>query len=232
MKKNINILYLLLALLTITTSCNSDIEDANKFNSSSDELVTDKMWLLKDYSLFITKGIYNNAYEKQYGNIDYEAARNVMLNYGFNDPTIDLSPCFGLTYTRTIENNLDKDLKEQLTSNQYALITELISKEKITDKDLKATREKALTLEKPEQELVIYILDASQAIIDGVMQGISEVTTATRANEGSKFACNLASGAVGAVTGFLAGCLSGPAAGIVAPIVSTTVGAYISTKAC
>lgn len=212
------------------TSCNSDGEITNK--STDNESTTDAIWLLKDYSLFITKGIYNNAYEKQYGNIDYEAAKNVMLSYAFTESAIDLSPCFELTYTRTSGNDLDKELKEQLTNNQYTLLKELISKEKLTDKDLEDIRKKTLTLEKSEQELILYILDASQAIIDGVMSGISEVTTLTRANESSKFACNLAAGAVGAVTGFLAGCLSGPAAGIVGPVVSTTVGAYISTKAC
>lgn len=232
MKKNISLLLLLLALLTINTSCDSNDEAPSSSTLQNHAPTTDAMWLLKDYSIFITKGIYNNAYEKQYGNVDYEAARKIMLSYTFTDPTIDLSPCFELAYTRSKANDLDTELKQQLTSNQYALVKELISKEELTDKDLEDIRRKVSTLETSEQDLIIYILDASQAIIDGIMSGVYEVETSTRASEGSKFACNLAAGAVGAVTGFLAGCLSGPAAAIVSPIVSTTVGAYISTKAC
>ena len=112
----------------------------------------------------------------------------------------------------------------------------MMSMDTMTGEDLNKFRNKASLLSLPEQELIFYIIDSSDAIINGIMTSLDLLNpNFTRANQHA-FGCNIAAGAIGSVCGFLAGALCSvatPVVGIIAgAAVSTVVGAAISTAAC
>jgi len=223
------LIFITSSLLPTFTSCsNNEYVDSK---STTESVAVDTFKILEKYSSSITKSIYEKAYDKNNELIDYEKAKEIMLNYKFEDKNIDLSPCFSPTYTRSTG---EVNIKDYLSEGQYKILETYLLKDKVTDQDLILAKQNAVLLPNDEQQIVIYIIDATMSITNGIFQEISNLAVNTRAakRESVTFVCNLGAGMIGAVTGFLAGCFTGPAAPLVGSIVSTAVGAYISTKAC
>lgn len=99
--------------------------------SSKDNTLDASLDLLKDYSSFITKNIYEKAYDKNDELIDYEKARDVMLSYEFYDKKIDLLPCFSITTSRSVKD-INDEIKGYFSQSQFNILEKYLLKSKVT----------------------------------------------------------------------------------------------------
>lgn len=232
-----SVLFAIVALGGLFVACDNEMQSVE--NSKQEKTEQADLEVLKSFAKYVTKEVYSKAYDKETGDIDIEKYDQIILSYKLNKP-IDLSKSFEQPILSRGSNDIYDNIanSNQLTDRQKDFFNKLLTLKQPSLADYQALKIEASSWQTDEKILIIQSIDNIIAIINGIEEGLSDITglqaIQTRRASSQSYMCNAGVSMISAVTGFLAGALTAPTGvgGFVGVIVSTAVGTYLGANMC
>lgn len=229
--KNSILFFIAFSCSIMFSSCSNDLlKEGEDFSIEKEDLK-----VLKDFSKFITKEAYFNAYDKETGEVDYDNYEAIVLSYNFDKP-IDLSTSFKQSaITRSPNNTIDVLMNNNKLTNKQKKIFEKILLENNPTLDYFLDIKNEVTLwEGDDKYLVVEALDCIIYCIEGLNEGLNEINyfeiMNTRSNKKPSkqdYACSAAVTMFSTSTSVLVGFLTAPTGA--GPLIGAIVGGAIGT---